>query len=297
MSETLEAPLAAATTARATQLREVSRYYRWLDRWVRWHRVVRRYSGFDSMTVHRLMTDPETGENGPFVLHKLMLEGLSLPAEPRVLDAGCGYGGTALDLQPKLGGHWLGRTISPTQIARAEAAAVARGLSGRVRFELKSYDEPLSESFDLAIAIESLVHASDPFATVANIAAALKPGGVFVLVDDMPVEPMPVEFRADVETVKRMWRMPVLPSERIWREAFTAAGLEIEHARDFSPLIYHRPLAEMNALIARDTRRARWLRWSGLATIPEANIGGLVIERLAVANVLQYRLLRGRKRQ
>jgi SAM-dependent methyltransferase len=291
VTETLE----AAQAARALQLREVSHYYRWLDRWVRWHRVVRRYSGFDSLTVHRLLTDPVTGENGPFVLHRLMLEGLALPAEPDVLDAGCGYGGTAFDLQPKLGGNFLGRTISPTQIARARAAAHARGLQGRIGFELKSYDEPFDRRFDLVIAIESLVHASDPFATVANIASALKPGGVFVLVDDMPVEPMPESLRGDIETVKRMWRMPVLPSERIWRQAFAAAGVEIEHSRDFSPLIYHRPVEEMNALIARDTRRARWLGWSGLATIPQANIGGLLIERLAVAGALQYRLLRGRK--
>ena len=53
----------------------------------------------------------------------------------------------------------------------------------------------------------------------------------------------------------------------------------------------------MNALIARDTKRARRLAWSGLRTIPEANIGGLLIERLAVEGVLQYRVLRGRKRR
>ncbi len=103
--------------ARDAQLRNVSRYYRWLDRWVRWNRIVRRYSGYDSMTVHRLMDDPVTGHNGPFVLHNLMLEGLKLPPAPQVLDAGCGYGGTAFDLIGKIGGRWLGRTISPIQMA------------------------------------------------------------------------------------------------------------------------------------------------------------------------------------
>jgi len=73
----MEPTTAAATdAARITQLRKVSTYYRWLDRWVRWNRIVRRYSGYDSMTVHRLMDDPVTGHNGPFVLHNLMLQGL-----------------------------------------------------------------------------------------------------------------------------------------------------------------------------------------------------------------------------
>jgi SAM-dependent methyltransferase len=287
---------AADSAARAMQLRKVSSYYRWLDRWVRWHRIVRRYSGYDSMTVHRLMDDPVTGHNGPFVVHNLMLEGLPLPPDPQVLDAGCGYGGTAMDLIGKIGGQWLGRTISPIQIGRAREAVEKRGLSDRIRFELKSYDEPIDGKFDLAIGIESMVHSVNPAATVANIARALKPGGTFVLVDDMPVENFPAELEGDLEIVRKMWRCPVMPTERGWREAFDAAGLEIEHSRDLSKLIYHRPVEEMNALMARDTKRANWLRWTGLRMIPEANIGGLMIERLAVQGVLEYRVLRGRKK-
>jgi SAM-dependent methyltransferase len=282
--------------ARAAQLREVSNYYRWLDRWVRWHRIVRRYSGYDTMTVHRLMDDPVTGHNGPLVVHDLMLKGLSLPPRPRILDAGCGYGGTVFDLFPKIGGNWLGRTISPIQIARARKEAKRRKLETCVRFELCSYDEPFADRFDLAIAIESMVHSANPAATVANIAGALKPGGIFVLVDDMPVENFPLAFECDLEIVREMWRCPVMPTERGWRAAFEAAGLEIEHSRDLSKLIYHRPVEEMDALIARDTKRASWLRWTGLRMIPQANIGGLMIERLAVQEVLEYRVLRGRKK-
>jgi hypothetical protein len=38
------------------------------------------------------------------------------------------------------------------------------------------------------------------------------------------------------------------------------------------------------------------LAWTGLRMIPEANIGGLVVERLAIAGAVQYRLLVGQKR-
>jgi SAM-dependent methyltransferase len=282
--------------ARATQLHAVKRYYKWLDRWVRWHRIVRRYSGYDSMTVHRLLTDPVTGENGPLVLHKLMLEGLTLPPEPRVLDAGCGYGGTAFDLQPKIGGQWLGLTISPIQLARAREESSKRALSDCIRFALESYDVPREGPFDLVIGIESLVHSADPPATIANLAASMAPGGHLLLVDDMPVEPFPAEQAEDLTTFKQMWRAPVMPSERGWRAAFEAAGLEIVRSADFSPLIWHRPIEEITSLIERDRRRARWLAWSGLRMIPEANIGGLVVERLAVAGAVQYRLLVGKKR-
>jgi SAM-dependent methyltransferase len=213
------------------------------------------------------------------------------------LDAGCGYGGTAFDLIGRIGGNWLGRTISPIQINRARKEALKRGVENRIRFELNSYDEPIDGQFDLAIAIESMVHSVNPSSTVANIARALKPGGIFILVDDMPIENFPPELAGDLEIVRKMWRCPVMPTERGWREAFEAAGLAIECSRDLSKLIYHRPVEEMNALIARDTRRASWLRWSGLRMIPEANIGGLMIERLAVHGALEYRVLRGRKQR
>lgn len=177
---------------RATQLRAVKRYYKWLDRWVRWHRIVRRYSGYDSLTVHRLLTDPVTGENGPLVL-------------------------------PKIGGQWLGLTISPIQIARAREESAKRGLSDRIRFALESYDVPREGPFDLVIGIESLVHCADPPATIANLAASMAPGGHLLLVDDMPVEPFPTEQTDDLNTFKQMWHAPVMPSEPGWGAAFEAA--------------------------------------------------------------------------
>jgi SAM-dependent methyltransferase len=281
--------------AKVAQLRRVQRYYRWLDRWVRWNRTVSPWSGFDSFTVHRLLNDPVSGENGPLVLHRLMLEGLHLPPAPRVLDAGCGYGGTAFDLLPRIGGQWLGITISPIQLQRARREAAKRGLQDRVRFRQQSYDEPLDGTFDLAIAIESMVHSADPAATVSNIASHLAPGGYFVLVDDMPVERVPPSLASDVAEAKRMWRCPVMPTELGWRADFAAAGLSIAGSRDLSDLVYHRPLEEMTALIERDRGRSRRLGWLGLGVIPEANVGGLLLERLAVQGAMQYRLLVGQK--
>lgn len=285
----------SADDSRRIQRREVAAYYKWLHRWVRWTKIVRQFSGFDTHTVHRFLTDPLSGENGPFVVHRLMLEGLALPPEPRVLDAGCGYGGTAFDLFPKIGGAWIGLTVSPVQFARAAAEAVRRGFSHRVHFRLASYDEPLAEKFELAIAIESLVHSVNPAATIGNLAAALAPGGYLVMVDDMPVEKFPAALADDLAGVKRFWRCPVMPAENGWRAAFEAAGLDIVRADDLSAMIRHRPIAEMNRLIERDRKRRRWLGWNGGRRIPEANIGGLLLERLAVAGAMRYRLLAGRK--
>lgn len=64
-------------------------------------------------------------------MHRLMLEGLALRPAPRVLDAGCGYGATMLHLAPKLGGEWVGLTLSPVQAARGMAVVAQRILAAR----------------------------------------------------------------------------------------------------------------------------------------------------------------------
>jgi hypothetical protein len=87
-----------------------------------------------------------------------------------------------------------------------------------------------------------------------------------------------------------------MPTERGWQRAFEAANMEIVRSADLSTRVYHRPVKEMTALIERDRKRARILGWLGLDVIPEANIGGLLLERLAVQGAMQYRVLVGRKR-
>ena len=111
----------------------------------------------------------------------------------------------------------------------------------------------------------------------------------------MPLESVPPALADDVAEAKRLWRCPVMPSERGWRAAFEQAGVKVVSSVDLSKLVHHRPVEEMTRLIERDRRRARWLSWSGLRMIPEANVGGLLLERLAVQGVVQYRVLVGRK--
>jgi len=138
--------------AQARQARRVARYYRWLDG-LSWFQERRGEAGHGALPVHRALADPEGGAPSPFVIHRLMLAGLDLPAAPSVLDAGCGYGATMLDLAPKLGGDWTGLTLSPVQAARGMAEVATRGLAGRVRIAVRSYDAPIEGRFDLAYGI------------------------------------------------------------------------------------------------------------------------------------------------
>lgn len=285
------APLPAA---QARQARRVARYYRWLDG-LSWFQERRGEAGHGALPVHRALADPDGGAPSPFVIHRLMLAGLDLPAAPRVLDAGCGYGATMLDLAPKLGGEWTGLTLSPVQAARGMAEIADRGLAERVRIVVRSYDALLEGRFDLAYGIESLIHSADPVRTIANLAASLVPGGHLVIVDDMPAEQLPAEAAARLTRFRRFWRCPVAPTRAGWIAACRAAGLEPVAERDLNPLLQVRGMDELAPRLATLERRARLPRLLGLGLRREAEIGGLLLETLQTEGFVRYRILAARK--
>lgn len=278
----------------ARQARLVARYYRWLDR-LSWFDERRAEAGHGALPVHRALADPDGGEPSALVIHRLMLRGLDLPPAPRVLDAGCGYGATMIDLAPVLGGHWTGLTLSPVQAERGMAEVAARGLAGRVAIRVGSYDAALPGPFDLAYGIESLIHSADPARTVANIAAALAPGGHLVVVDDMPEDALPPGAAARLARFRRFWRCPVAPTRAGWIAAFRAAGLEPVAERDLNPLLRIRGPAELAPRVAALERRARLKRALGFGVRSEAEIGGMLLEWLQAEGHVHYRVLAARK--
>lgn len=285
------APLPAA---QARQAKRVARYYRWLDG-LSWFHEKRDEAGHGALPVHRALADPDGGAPSPFVIHRLMLEGLDLPDAPRALDAGCGYGATMLDLAPRLGGDWTGLTLSPVQAARGAAEIASRGLSDRVRILVRSYDAPVEGRFDLAYGIESLIHSADPARTVANLAASLVPGGHLVIVDDMPEDRLPDEAAARLARFRRFWRCPVAPTRQGWIAACRAAGLEPVMERDLNPLLQVRGMADLRPRLDDLERRARIPRLLGFGLRREAEIGGLLLETLQTEGFVRYRVLAARK--
>jgi SAM-dependent methyltransferase len=274
--------------------RRIARYYAFLDRLTQLH-VMRHESGSQAQPIHRALRDPEGGPPSPAVIHRLILDSVALPEAPRVLDAGCGYGATTFDLQPRTGGTWLGITLSPIQVQRATAEAERRGMANHLRFAVQSYDDPLPGPFDLIIAIESLIHSTNPAASIANLAAHLAPGGHLVVVDDMPEPGLSAEDTADLELFKRMWRCPVAPPAPDWRAAIAGAGLTLTLEQDLTPLILLGNPEDLRAIRARQQRRAFWLGLIGQGLREQADIGGRTLELLHLRGAVRYRMLTARK--
>jgi tocopherol O-methyltransferase len=100
----------------------------------------------------------------------------------RVLDIGCGYGGSSMYLAKHYGASATGITISPVQVQMANRAATAQKLDAKfLLMDAESLDFP--EPFDLLWSMESISHYHDPAKFFASAAKFLKPGGTFALTD------------------------------------------------------------------------------------------------------------------
>ena len=105
-----------------------------------------------------------------------LLSSRTWPARSRVLDFGCGNGGTA---------HWLtdrgfdvvGLDVSETGIAVAMKAFPGSKFST----DLSAENVKRLGPFDLALCIEVIAHCHEPARELAKIFDALKPGGTLIL--------------------------------------------------------------------------------------------------------------------
>jgi tocopherol O-methyltransferase len=112
-----------------------------------------------------------------------LAERAAIPRGGRVLDVGCGLGGSSLWLARRLGCSVRGITISPAQCAMASTRAREEGLAGRVSFAVADANrlELPAESFDAVWVIECSEHLTDKAAFLGSCARMLRPGGRLAL--------------------------------------------------------------------------------------------------------------------
>jgi len=105
----------------------------------------------------------------------------------RVLDAGCGLGGTSLWLAAKRSAQIVGIGIGEDQIRFANEEANRRSLAGAAKFLVADFNAmPFKEhSFDVVWAQESLCHAKDKARFFKEAARVLTPDGCIIVADGM----------------------------------------------------------------------------------------------------------------
>lgn len=162
---------------------------------------------------------------------------------PRVLDAGCGVGGSSIWLTREAGADCVGITLVEDQArhARAFAARDAAGRAGdegpKANFLVNDFTVAAfkPESFDVVWAIESFDYAPDKEAWVKQMFGLLKPGGRLVIADGFrnPGTLNPAQQRAYGHFLSG-WAVPHLCTFEELEAWARGAGFETTHAEDVS---------------------------------------------------------------
>ena len=239
----------------------------WLDYRVLW---INR----DNLAFHYGYHDRQVRAHGAALLrlNQVLADRVAIRPGERVLDAGCGIGGSSIWLAAQRGAQAVGITLSGRQVARARQLAQARGLHGQAVFEQADFTStPFPDgSFDVVWAVESVCHAADKAAFYREAARLLRPGGRVVVAEFLrtarPLDPLAERL---LHEWLDGWAMPDLDTGDEHLRALAAAGFGQAQIDDATAHI--RPSAQ------RLHRMARW-----------AHPGALLLRRLGIRSAVQH---------
>jgi tocopherol O-methyltransferase len=242
----------------------------------------------DNLAVHFGYTDDSTRSHTDALknMNRVLADRVRIQPGERVLDAGCGVGGSSLWLAAERNAEVVGITLAARQAAMARSNAVRRGLTSRVHFEVADFTAtPFPDaSFDVVWAVESLCHAPHKAAFYREAARLLRPGGRVVVADFVrtarPVDPIGEQL---LREWLQGWAVPDIDSSGEHLAHLAAAGFTEPRLDDVT--VHTRPS------LRRLYRMAYW-------TYPLAVLGRLTGIRSKVqhgnviASVRQYQALR-----
>ncbi|HVJ18473.1 MAG TPA: methyltransferase domain-containing protein [Polyangiaceae bacterium] len=159
----------------------------------------------------------------------------------RILDVGCGWGGTIASLNDELSQVSLtGLNIDGRQLERARRRVRAKKGNSVTFVEGDACAMPLDDaSFDVVIALECAFHFPDRRRFLAESRRVLRPGGRLVVADFVPA-PVVVPFLPGQKLLFGPYMKHVLGPADVtysverYRDAASAHGLALSHEEDIT---------------------------------------------------------------
>ncbi len=181
----------------------------------------------------------------------------------RVLDVGCGMGGSSIYLAKTLGCHVTGITLSSVQRRWASVAARLNGVGGKTRFLATDAESVEFEpaSFDAVWSVECTEHLFDKPAFFRRVAGWLRPGGrVAICAWQAGDGQLTADAERQVFDVCEGFFCPSLGSSEDYRGWFTDAGMHVDRYFDWTSRVAKTwEICERRARFTGVHLLARWI--------------------------------------
>ncbi len=126
----------------------------------------------------------ETKEEAAQNLIELLVNKSKLKPKSKVLDVGCGIGGTSMHLARKYLCNVTGITISPVQVEMATHAAAKSNINNKPTFLVDDANNiSVKGSFDIIWSVEMISHLNNRANLFKRASELLKPGGKMCITD------------------------------------------------------------------------------------------------------------------
>lgn len=217
----------------------------------------------------------------------------------KILDVGCGVGGSSLYLANKFGAEVTGITLSPVQVSRARTRANEAELAERTHFYAADAMNPPFpiESFDLIWSLESGEHMPDKKRFLQTCFDMLKPGGMFLMATwchrHEPPE-LTQDEQNSLEKIYQAYHLPYIISVSEYARLAKEAGFLAIETADWTEAV-----APFWKAVVRSVFRLKsitGLTQAGLSTIRGAMAMSLMISGYR-SGLIRFGLVQGRKRE
>lgn len=227
----------------------ITKYYDQAFRDYWWILGTRRHFG-----MHCAFYDEEHRTHDAAILNsnRILARKAGVKENVRVLDAGCGVGGSAIWLAKHTGAKITGITLSASQCQKAQKLAEEQGVAGETKFFVRDFlDTGFPDNhFDVVWFLESACHAEDKYDLLREAYRVLAPQGRLVIADGFQKkETLDIEEAEIMRKWLDSWAVPNLAHVSNFASLVQKSGFKnirqedvTENIRPFSQWLYRRSM-------------------------------------------------------
>ena len=181
------------------------------------------------------VTGKESKEDAAQNLIELLIAKSGLKNKSKVLDVGCGIGGTSIYLARKYECDVTGITISPVQVEMAYKAALELPIKNIPKFQVEDANNiTIKDKFDIIWSVEMISHLNDRKNLFQRASELLKPGGKMCITDWLADDNLSASEKSKFIKPIEKGMLVSLPTLSEYKEHIDANGFRLVYYEDIS---------------------------------------------------------------